>query len=240
MNGTIFATYLISDLHGGLSVTVTKTEPLAQFYEDNLLRYDGKVKARPTGAEAYAFALRQNVRAFWAGRRDFDQFLETLNDTIQFHLELAWRAGAAECGIRPDERTPEEAAVLRNFILNQLSFTFNLAEFVEENRKSEGGLLRTSLKRLPPWVNRWNEVKAEAQLVACADLKYVWTLGVAEHCKTCLKLNGRVMRASRWREMDVHPQDTRPGKLDCNGYNCKCRLVRTDKRATPGPLPRLP
>lgn len=208
---------------------------LSELYKDSL-----DDKARPTGADAYAFSLRQNVRAFWSGQRDFDQFLETLNDTIQFHLELAWRAGAAECGIRPDERTAEEAATLRNFILNQLSFTFNFAEFVEANRKSEGGLLRTSLKRLPPWVNRWNEVKGIAAETACGDQKFIWLLGQAEHCKTCLKLAGRVMRGSRWRELDVHPQDTRPGKLDCRGFECKCRRPPTDKRATPGPLPRLP
>lgn len=212
---------------------------LAEVYDDRLIKYDVD-KARPIGVDAYAFALRQNIRAFWDGRRDFDQFLETLNDAIQFHLELAWREGAAQCGIRPDERTAEEAEILRNFILNQMGFTANFAEFVEANRKSEGGLLRTSLKRLGPWVNRWNEVKALAQQMACADIKYRWTLGFAEHCKTCLKLSGRVMRGSRWRELDVHPQDTRPGKLECNGYNCKCKLIQTDKRATPGRLPRLP
>lgn len=145
-----------------------------------------------------------------------------------------------ECGVRPDERTPEEDTRLRGFLNNQMSFTFNLAEFVEANTQAEGGLLRTSLKRLPPWVNRYNEVKAIATMMACADTKYLWVLGFAEHCKTCLKLAGRVMRASRWAELDVHPQDTRPGKLACRGFKCKCRFVETDKRATPGRLPRLP
>lgn len=210
---------------------------LNELYEEILI----EAKARPTGVDAYAFALRQNIRAFWAGRRDFDQFLETLNDTIQFHLELAWREGAAECGVRSDERTPEEDTRLRGFILNQMSFTFNLAEFAETNTQAEGGLLRTALKRLPPWVNRYNEVKAIAQEMACADTKFQWFLGeTIEHCKTCLKLNGRVMRASQWAKLDVHPQDTRPGKLECRGFNCDCRRVKTDKRATPGKLPKLP
>lgn len=200
-----------------------------------------EIKARPTDVAAYAFALRQNVRAFWSGRRDFDQFLETLNDTIRFHLELAWREGAMECGVRPDERTPEEDRRLREFVLNQTSFTFNLAEFVEANTQAEGGLLRTSLKRLPPWVNRFNEVKAIAHEMACADTKFQWFLGqTIEHCRTCLKLNGRVMRASQWAKLDVHPQDTRPGKLECRGFRCDCRREKTDRRATPGRLPRLP
>jgi hypothetical protein len=167
--------------------------------------------------------------------------LETLNDTIQFHLELAWREGAAECGVRPDERTPEEDQRLREFVINQMSYTFGLAEFVEANTQAEGGLLRTSLKRLPPWVNRYNEVKAIAQEMACGNQKFQWFLGeTIEHCRTCLKLNGRVMRASQWAKLDVHPQDTRPGKLECRGFNCDCRRKKTDKPATPGRLPSLP
>lgn len=241
MSATTFALYFNFPLHGGfqLFVTVMKTEPLAQSYVDLLCKSDVE-KARPTGVDAYAFALRQNIRAFWARSRDFDQFLETLNDTIQFHLELAWREGAMECGVRPDERTPEEDRRLREFILSQMSFTFRLAEFVEANTQAEGGLLRTSLKRLPPWINRYNEVKAIASEVSCGNQKFIWLLGQAEHCKTCLKLAGRVMRGSRWAELDVHPQDTRPGKLACRGFECKCRRLPTNKRATPGRLPRLP
>lgn len=198
------------------TLEVLPNDNLAAIYKSTLADLDNK--ARPTGVDAYAFALRQNVRAFWSGRRVFDQFLETLNDTIQFHLELAWREGAAECSISPDERTPEEVARLREFVLNQMSFTFNLAEFVEANTQAEGGLLRTSLKRLPPWINRYNEVVAIASEMSCGDQKLIWLIGVAEHCPSCLKLNGRVMRASRWAELDVHPQDTRPGKLACRGF----------------------
>jgi hypothetical protein len=160
---------------------------------------------------------------------------------IERHLEIAWREGAAECGIRPDERTLEETARLNEFIDGQIAFVPRLGAFIQENSKAEGGLLRTSLKRLPPWVNRYNEVKAIAQEMACEDTKFQWFLGqTLEHCRTCLKLNGRVMRASQWAKLDVHPQDTRPGKLECRGFNCDCRRRKTDRRATPGPLPRLP
>ena len=212
---------------------------LNDLYEDNLLKYDVD-KARFTSIEAYAKSLRDSVRGLWTGRFDRPTIWEAMGSAIERHLEVAWREGAAECGIRPYERTAKEQATLERFIDGQIAFVPRFGGFVEENNRESGGLLRTSLKRLPPWVNRWNEVKAESQLISCADTKYIWRLGFAEHCKTCLKLNGRVMRGGRWDELDVHPQDTRPGKLACNGYNCKCRLVPTDKRATPGRLPRLP
>jgi hypothetical protein len=217
----------------------TKIEPLAQYYEDSLSRCDLD-KARFTPIEAYAKSLRDSVRALWQGRVDRSGFGAAMFSAIDRHLEIAWRAGAAECGIRPDERTEEEQSALEKFIDNQIEFVPRFGRFIEENSKAEGGLLRTSLKRLPPWVNRWNEVKSIATQMACGDLKQMWVLGQAEHCKTCLKLSGRVMRGSRWAELDIYPQDTRRGKLQCRGFNCKCRFVKTNKRATPGRLPRLP
>lgn len=220
-------------------MTGLKTEPLARFYEDRLVKFDVD-KARFTPIEAYAKSLRDATRGLWTGRFDRSTFGDAMFSAIARHLEVAWREGAAECGIRPDERTAEEKEALERFINNQIAFVPRFGSFIEENNRANGALLKVSLTRLSPWVNRWNEVKALAQQMACADIKYRWTLGFAEHCKTCLKLSGRVMRGSRWRELDVHPQDTRPGKLECNGYNCKCKLIQTDKRATPGRLPRLP
>ncbi len=200
-----------------------------------------EIKARrPTGIDDFALSLRASVRGLWSGRRDLFGFVDNMVSILNRHLENAWREGAAEGGIRPDERTPEETERLNAFVNGQIVFVPRLGEFIQENSNAEGGLLRTSLTRLSPWVNRYNEVKAIATQMACGDLKQMWVLGVAEHCKTCLKLAGRVMRGSQWAKLDVHPQDTRPGKLDCRGFNCKCRFVETDKRATPGRLPRLP
>lgn len=220
-------------------MTVTKTEQLAQFYEGNLHQFDVD-KARFTPIGAYAKSLRDSVRALWQGRVDLSGFGDAMFSAIERHLEIAWREGAAKCGVRPDERTPEEQSALENFIDGQVAFVPRLGGFIEANSKAEGGLLRTSLNRLPPWVNRFNEVRNIAQQITCKDQKLQWFLGeTIEHCKTCLKLNGRVMRGSRWRELDIWPQDRRPGKLECNGYNCDCRLDPTDRRVTPGRLPRL-
>ena len=212
---------------------------LGNVYEDSLNKFDVD-KARFTPIEAYAKSLRDSVRGLWTGRFDRPTFGDAMFSAIERHLEVAWREGAAECGIRKDERTAEEEATLKRFIDGQIAFVPRFGGFIEENNRASGGLLRTSLTRLSPWVNRWNEVKGIAAEMSCVDQKFIWLLGDAEHCRTCLKLNGRVMRASRWRELDVHPQDTRPGKLICQGFECKCRRPPTDRRATPGRLPRLP
>ncbi len=217
-----------------------KTVQLRQLYEDNLHGSDDKAVSSPIGN--YAKALRDVVRALWGGHRNESQFVSGMLSAISRHLEFAWREGAAECGIRPDERTSEEQQRLEQFIDGQLAFVPRFGGFIEENSKANGGLLRKSLNRLSAWVNRWNEVKAIASTMSCENQKFIWLLGEAEeHCKTCsLKLNGRVMRGERWDELDVHPQDTRPGKLCCRGFKCTCRRPPTDKRATPGRLPKLP
>jgi hypothetical protein len=67
-----------------------------------------------------------------------------------------------------------------------------------------------------------------------------WELGKADHCRTCLALNGIIMRASDWARSPFKPRITN-GALACGGYNCKCRLSRVEN---PGGVPvgteRLP
>jgi hypothetical protein len=67
-----------------------------------------------------------------------------------------------------------------------------------------------------------------------------WELGKADHCRTCLALNGIIMRASDWARSPFKPRITN-GSLACGGYNCKCRLSRVEN---PGGVPvgteRLP
>lgn len=179
--------------------------------------------------------IRAATRGLLTGDFDLFDFLNVMNSAIDRGYEQAWREGARSCGIRPDERTPQEMSELASLISVAKSRTFALGEFVQEAET-----FSDVSNRLDVWANRYNEVKSKAQAMACSDQKFEWMIGDADHCTTCKKLNGRVMRGSRWQQLDVHPQDTRPGKLECNGFNCKCRLEPTNKWATPGRLPGLP
>jgi hypothetical protein len=195
-------------------VTGLKTVPLAQYYAALSL----ESKARPKGIDDFALSLRASVRGLWNGSRNLFGFVDNTISILERHLENAWREGANVCGIRPDERSPEEQATLQDYIENQIQYVLPLGQFIQENSRENGGLLRKSLNRLPPWINRYNEVREISQEMSCTDQKFVWLLGEAEHCISCLRLNGRVMRMSKWRQLDVHPQDTRPGKLRCRGF----------------------
>lgn len=187
-------------------------------------------------AATFKSSLNAVARALWKDQIDIFDFLNGIQSAISRGYEQAWQEGAAECFIRPEERTVEENNALVSFIYDANNYAFQLGEFIEANRESPWSVISN---RLSLWSNRYEQVKNKAKSMSCADQKLEWVLGDAEHCSTCLKLSGRVMRGSRWEELDIYPRDTRAGKLECRGFRCQCELVPTDKKITPGRLPRL-
>lgn len=155
---------------------------------------------------------------------------------IDHGFEQAWMEGESECGLLPDERSPQERAALVRAQNEQLPFIEGFADAVADGSRANGGLLNATDYRVDMWVNRYNEIVNQARVTACGDLKYEWVLGPAEHCPDCLKLAGKVKRGSYWKEMGILPQSS---VLFCGGYNCKCKLVPTDKPLSRGPLPKL-
>lgn len=193
-----------------------------------------------TGQTNYNRGVRFATRGLWNGSTNTFEFIDSMVSVLNLGFTAAWNDGAKSCGIKPEERTSEENNELQVQINESISFVSGFAQFINENSKANKGKLGTVLGRAALWQNRYGEIENQAKTMACGNAKYIWRLGIADHCKTCLKLNGRVMRASRWAELDVYPQDTRPGKLACHGFNCACSLNKTDLSATPGRLPRIP
>lgn len=187
----------------------------------------------------FAGGVRAAIRAFWQGDFDRFTFVDNMRAAIERNFKIAWLEGAKQCGILESELTPDELVAREQAINSQFPYLVEFSLAIQEGSKANGGKLGPLLTRGKLWINRYNEVRHQAMTLACKNQKLEWRVGISEHCRTCLKLNGRVMRASRWQELDVWPQDTRPGKLACNGYNCKCTLKPTKARATPGPLPRI-
>lgn len=187
--------------------------------------------------ESYRQSITSAARGLHNGNFDIFDFINAMNSAIERGYEQAWNEGARTCGINPNERTQVETDKLNGQIAIAKSSVFGFGEYIEDRLDDSFSSVSS---RIDVWANRYNETKSLAQTMACQDQKLEWIFGDARHCSTCSKLNGRIMRASRWNELDVYPQDTRPGKLKCKGFNCDCRLEKTDKPATPGRLPGLP
>lgn len=198
-------------------------------------------------AAQYRSALRAAVRGYATRVHDYDQFFGNMTVAIESNFRRAWYAGAKECGIAPAELSPEEKATLASAIVRERGFVDRLASYIEDNRTEDGtypndvrGKFQSRMER---WVNRYNTLQNQAMQIACADQKLMWVLGIAEHCPSCLKLAGKIKRASYWKREDVRPQH--PYKLECmisaGGVDvCQCRFEQTDLLLSPGPLPRLP
>ena len=186
--------------------------------------------------EDYARNLRGAVRALWNGTWDASQFIAEVGQALERAFEQAWTEGARAEGIEPSERSPEEQRRLDEMIFEQSGYIPGLADYVNSKLKADGFLLRDAQARIPMWINRYREVKTEAQIMAGQDKKYIWTLGPTEHCESCLKLAGKVKRGSYWRQT-IMPQDSR---LACGGFRCGCSLQPTDLPLSRGPLPSIP
>lgn len=155
--------------------------------------------------------------------------------SILAYLTAAWEKGAAEYGIKPSEFTAAEQAQLARIVEEQSKRDW-LNDFYDAIVQAFEAGQDPPYYRADMWSNRWGQVYNEAKAVFGRNKKLKWVLGEThEHCRTCFGLNGRVYRAETWNENGALPQTH---ALECQGYNCLCRLEETTDRITPGPFPR--
>lgn len=198
-------------------------------------------------------AIRDVIRAYFFGFTTDFGFQDQMIAAFERYFEQAWAEGAAECGIRPEERTADEATRLNQFIFEQANFLPNFASQIEAGRASaiEAGKidaedpntrstpseLQSAFRRGQMWENRWGEVKALGQQMACQDRKAKWVINPAkESCEDCLNANSRVYRMSVWDRYGWRPKSR---SLACHGYHCGCEFQFTDEPVTPGRPPAM-
>ena len=188
---------------------------------------------------SYRKEIRANIRGYFNGKFGYFDFVDNMNSAINRRLTQAWIEGAKECGIAFDELTTDERNTLQDRINSELAYIPGLANDIDE-AVEVGGKITPLLKRADLWANRYEEVKNQAKVMVCKNAKLEWVLGEAEHCTSCLKLSGKVKRASYWNDKGVIPRVAGASYLECKGYNCKCELKQTGKPLSKGPLPKLP
>jgi len=192
------------------------------------------------GTAGYRRSIRAAVRGLWSGVLTFFDFWDSMSLAINRGLAGAWAAGMADCGVSSDEMTPDESAALLRRIVYEHQWIDGFANAIEQGSKANGGKLTPLYSRAEIWIGRWEGVRTEARVMACADKKLKWTLGPTEHCASCMKLAGKVKRASFWNDSGILPRIHGAPYLDCQGFRCQCELLPTDEPLSKGPLPRLP
>ena len=187
----------------------------------------------------YQLNLRAAAYGLWSGKMDYYSAFDQMFAAIDRGLPQGWAEGAKECGILPDEYSPEERQALDQALRIEKDHVDEFLTWIEEHNQASGSKRDAIYGRLDVWVNRYRDVVNRAKAMACSDQKLRWVLGPTEHCTTCAKLSGRIKRGSYW-QSHVMPQSPPNGQLECGGWNCQCTLQPTEDRASSGPLPSLP
>lgn len=194
------------------------------------------------GAASYAKDIRGIARAAWQDL-PIDGYSQ-MWDTVGLGVTDAWRQGAASCGIAESDLSPEERVRRDGMVVEQRGYIWNFITWIYDHRRDgpDKLLWRAVAARAALWGNAWNRAYNEAKARACANTKLRWVLHgrrvTKKSCPDCLKLNGRVYRASIWAKYAVFPQSP---DLACGGFRCGCDWgdVGPDERVTPGRPPRL-
>ena len=173
------------------------------------------------------------------------QFIDTMANIISGQLSQAYRQAWEDEGFTdaflPDYLTQS----LEAMILNQFDYVDQYYRDIVDARV-DGTPVAPLLARAGLWANQWNVAYKEAvQLIRFqGGGNLEWRKGQTEKgCRTCAALDGFVMSAREWEQLDLHPRGYLNSKLECEGggpvNNCDCELLPTDKRRSPNAYGRI-
>lgn len=166
-------------------------------------------------------------------------FIDVMANVISGQMTQAYQQAFEDAGFT-DMFLPEYLqASLTDMIANQYSFVDNFFRDIVDAR-IDGTPIAPLLQRAELWAGQWDVAyKEAAQLINIeGGGNLVWRKGDTEKgCTTCAALDGIVMSAREWEDLDVHPRGYPNNKLECEGggpvNNCDCELVPTDQRRSP-------
>jgi len=179
---------------------------------------DNPTVNQSVGATNYRRGIRAAARGYWMAAFDYDQFWDALDTAVRNGIPKAAYEGASQCKIQPNELSPQEKREINNAIASERSHIDGFAKFIEGNLKKDGGKWGTVAARAEAWVNRYDQVRQKIMALACGDQKSRWTLGEAEHCRSCIKLSGKVKRNSYWTRTGILPRVPGADFLECKGF----------------------
>lgn len=160
-----------------------------------------------------------------AGRIDRRRFGIVMRALVTKYGRQAFQDGLKDGGIE-DPPTPEDLNTVAALVASQSQYVTNLGDAIYGD-----GVTEAQLTEKPAlWFNKSIQPFYQEGL-ASADRNglYEWAYGDTEHCNDCQRLDGQKHRMRDWIKSGWLPQSD---VLECHGFNCKCRLVKTTGRAT--------
>lgn len=137
----------------------------------------------------------------------------------------AYQDGLADGGVVVDSLDGDDLAIIGAWLAEQSRYVTDFA-----NRVFSGDSSMTPEARAIAWANKsLDGIYQRGLLEADRNGMYRWRVGPTEEsCKDCQRLDNQVHRLRDWHKNGWTP---RASKLACNGFNCRCELVKTTGRA---------
>jgi len=201
---------------------------------------DGLLDAVKT-EQGYFRQLWNRIREYYSGELAQGQFLDSLANLVQDQITRAWRQALRQENLDPALVSSQFAQPIETMILSEFDHIDGLAADIATAKETEQGAERFR-SRAEIWAKRYPDAVNRATLAIAEQMggKLVWRLGATEeHCETCAALNGIVAYAADWREAGVQPQSPPNTQLECGGWQCDCKLERTEARRTRGAVDKI-
>lgn len=173
------------------------------------------------------------------------EFIDIMANLISGQLTQAYTQAWSDEGEEGGDLPSYLSTSLEDMILNQFDFVDQYYRDIVDARVDETPI-DPLLARAALWAGQWDTAYKQAQELIRLENggNLEWVKGETEHgCNTCASLDGIVMSAREWQELDVHPRGYPNNKLECQGggpaNHCDCTLEPTDKRRSPDAYSRV-
>ena len=160
------------------------------------------------------------------GNIDRRRFGTAMRNIVRTSGTSAYTDGLIAGGVTDGALSDEDKGEINRLVAAQSVY---ITEFANQLFSADGITDAQANQKPTIWYNKSIAPFYDAGLASAdANGNYEWVYGDTEHCRTCQKANGQIHRLKAWRESGILPQSD---ALECKGYNCKCRLVKTSARA---------
>jgi hypothetical protein len=150
-----------------------------------------------------------------------NSFRAAMTEAFNSAMDTGWVDGGQALPLDEDA-----AAWLDARLSSELAYIDDLFVQIKNLRKEDNfDFFKWVTAKADRYTSTAISVYNAAVLLAKKNQMLTWNLGQTEkHCDTCLSLDGNAHRASWYISHDYIPR--KPGAaMDCNGYNCDCRLT---------------
>lgn len=165
-----------------------------------------------------------------AAGRDKDmtrrKWAANLRAMLRTYGTRAYLDGLEDGGVDRESFSDDDTAEINRLLADQSSYVTQLGGAVFGDNVSDP---MADQKAAMWWNKSIQPLYAAGLLSADANSMYEWVYGrTEEHCSDCQALNGQRHRLKQWHKSGWLPQSDR---LECNGFNCDCKLKRVKGRA---------